>query len=355
MQKLKNLYNQQLIDNLSSEIINYYPQFKEKDFKNSIFNQVWDSLELKERMRHIAINLHKFLPKYQIAIQILIKASKKFSGLEHMFFPYFVEIYGLDDFDTSIKALEIFTENSSSEFAIRKFLIADSNKTLAQMHIWAKSKNHHHRRLATEGLRPLLPWANVLQKFKQDPTEVIKILEILKNDTSAYVRKSVANNLNDISKNHPNLILELAKNWQNQSKNINQIIKHGLRTLLKQSNITALNLFGFESPTHIEMVNFKYDKEVKTGQKFNFSFEITSNKSLGKTRIEYEINFMKKNGKLAPKVFYISESETNKKNKKINKYFNFKKISTRKYYAGKHQISIIINGVKKYTANFKLT
>jgi len=124
-------------------------------------------------------------------------------GLENMIFQDFVEVYGLDSFDVSMMAFEVFTVNSSSEFAIRKFILKYEEKTMIQMLLWAKSENEHVRRLASEGSRSRLPWAVALPVFKEDPTSVVEILELLKDDVSAYVRKSVANNLNDISKDNP--------------------------------------------------------------------------------------------------------------------------------------------------------
>lgn len=151
-----------------------------------------------------------------------------------MFFQDFVEVFGLEDFENSIKALEVFTLESSSEFAVRAFILKYEYQTMQQMKLWTQSSNEHIRRLACEGCRPRLPWAVALPKFKQDPSSVLEIIELLKNDESLYVRKSVANNLNDISKDNPELLLKFVKENLGFSKELDWICKHASRTLLKK-------------------------------------------------------------------------------------------------------------------------
>jgi 3-methyladenine DNA glycosylase AlkC len=164
-------------------------------------------------MMHTSESLHIYLPmEYSESVQILMKAALKFSGFQYMFFPGFIELYGLDEYEQSIKALEIFTQHSSSEFAVRPFIKIYSHKMMEQMELWAESENHHVRRLSSEGCRPRLPWAIALPEFKKDPSPVIPILEKLKNDESEYVRRSVANNLNDISKDNSYVEISAANN-----------------------------------------------------------------------------------------------------------------------------------------------
>ncbi len=232
---LKNIYSQEFIEKLSNSLQNSYKDFKKDEFKKAIFTNAWEDFELKQRMRHISKTLYEFLPfSYKEQIEILIEVKKDFKALEAMIFQDFVEVFGLDDFEISMKALELFTIDSSSEFAIRQFIIKYEDKTINQMKIWAKSKNEHIRRLASEGSRPRLPWAVALPNFKKNPQKVFEIIELLKNDSSKYVQKSVANNLNDISKDNPKMVVEFVKNNLNISKNLDWICKHGSRTLLKK-------------------------------------------------------------------------------------------------------------------------
>ncbi|RLA82214.1 MAG: DNA alkylation repair protein [Epsilonproteobacteria bacterium] len=346
---LKELYDENYINILSNNIINIYFSFDKNNFIASIFNDNWKDKKLKQRMRHISNALYVFLPNnYKESISILkntfLKMNTKYS-LENMIFQDFVEVYGLEDFKTSMNALECFTINSSSEFAIRQFILKYPNETIEKMQLWAIDKNEHIRRLASEGCRPRLPWAIALSKFKQNPKEILNILEILKDDESLYVRKSVANSLNDISKDNPEILKDITKNWIGINKNRDWILKHGCRTLLKNGDKEILDLFGFKENNNIFIDDFVLSKKLKMGENLTFSFMLKSSESLGKLRIEYSIEFLRLNNKYAKKVFKISEGIYDKESKSISKYYSFKPISTRKYYKGIHKLSIIINGI----------
>jgi len=345
---LKELYNTEYLELLSLNIKKYYLKFDKKLFLEAIFNDLWKSLELKQRMRHISSTLGDYLPKeYGKAIEILQKVflqmNYKFS-LENMIFQDYVELFGIDDFKTSMAALEHFTIGSSSEFAIRRFIIKYPQKTMKQLTTWAKSKNHHVRRLASEGSRPLLPWAINLSLFRENPQNVLKILELLKDDDSPYVRKSVANSLNDISKDNPKVLKELLKRWIDHTKERDSMLKHGCRTLLKQSDREVLNIFGYAQVKDIELLNFKVAKEIHFGEDLEFSFLLSSKDFLNKLRVEFAIYFLRKNSRHNQKVFKISEGEFLTKEKFISKKYSFKPISTRKYYKGLQKLEIIVNG-----------
>ncbi len=343
---LKNLYTTELIGQLSDEIAARYPAFDRPAFEQSIFDTDWAAKELKQRMRHIANCLHHFLPdSYPVAIDILKPVSEKFNGFEYMFFQDFVECYGLDDFETSMQALAHFTKFSSSEFAVRVFILQNEKRMMKQMQKWSNDKNPHLRRLASEGCRPRLPWAMSLPGFKKNPAPVFKILKRLMNDDSDYVRRSVANNLNDISKDHPEQVLDWAKNWSGKHTGSDWIIKHACRSLLKQGHPDALTLFGYRKPVDIRLTGFKLQNEVLPGKKLQFSFQLhTDKKKLGRLRMEYAIGFMKANGMQSQKVFKIGEADYPQQQKFVEKYYSFKPISTRRYYPGEHTLSILVNG-----------
>lgn len=351
---LKNRYNHELISSLSKQLSKAYKQFDSDGFLDHVFDDAWETKELKERMRHVSESLHQFLPKnYSKATKILMDASSEFSGFEFMFFPDFVELYGLDKYEESITALEHFTKYSSSEFAVRPFIKKYNSKMMKQMQAWAKSNNEHVRRLASEGCRPRLPWAMALPEFKKDPRPILIILEKLKNDDSEYVRRSVANNLNDISKDNPKLVIETAKKWLGDNPQTDWIIKHACRTLLKQGEPEVMNMFGLSQPKHIKVTDFKVNKNLTMGNKMDFSFILKSRKGkLGKLRLEYAIDFLKKNNTQSRKIFKISESMVTESEKSISKSHSFKKISTRVYYPGIHGIAIIINGHEMISDKF---
>jgi len=355
---LKNLYDENYINILSHNIINIYTSFDKNNFISSVFDNNWKNKELKQRMRHISNTLHIFLPNnYKESILILkntfLRMNTQYS-LENMIFQDFVEVYGLEDFEISIDALERFTINSSSEFAIRQFILEYPNETIIKMKLWAIDKNEHIRRLASEGCRPRLPWAIALVKYKENPKEILSILDILKDDESLYVRKSVANNLNDISKDNPKIVKDITKKWIGKNKDRDWILKHGCRTLLKNGDAEILEIFGFKKNNNISIDNFIFNPKVKMGENLEFSFMLKSKKILGKLRIEYSIAFLRQNNKYSKKIFKISEGIYNKKSKNISKYYSFKPISTRKYYEGTHKLNIIINGIKIEDREFVL-
>lgn len=354
---LKNLYNKEYISLLLGALDIKY--LEKEVFLKSIFNSEWKDKELKQRMRHISTTLSNFLPNnYRESIKILKLTFSKLNhsyGLENMLFQDYVEVYGLEDFEVSIDALEHFTYKCSSEFAIRQFILKYPDATMKQMQIWACSDNHHVRRLASEGCRPRLPWAIALHEFKKDPKDIISILEKLKDDESEYVRKSVANNINDISKDNPQIVKNLASIWFGENKNRNALLKHGCRTLLKASDKEILSLFGFTKPDTVKLTNFQVNDDVEMGEELEFSFTLSSKNELGKLRIEYAIDFLRKNATHNTKVFKISEGVFTQNEKLVSKKHSFRAISTRKYYKGQHKISIIINGVNFAEKKFKLS
>ena len=298
---LKNLYNKTYITLLCKAITKYYPPFHAISFTKEIFNTSWKERTLKERMRHISITLDYFLTnEYQKNIDILIATFNEMNyafGLENMIFQDYVEVYGLDSFDISMQALQAFTIHSSSEFALRQFLLKYEKKTLLKMKKWAKSKNEHLRRLASEGCRPRLPWAVALPQFKDDPSLILEILELLKDDESPYVRKSVANNLNDISKENPQIVKELTKRWFGVSKERDAMLKHGCRTMLKNGDREVLELFGFARVKNLLIEDFSSTVSVKLGEELHFSFSLLHPQELGLLRVEFALDFLRKNNK----------------------------------------------------------
>jgi len=354
---LKNLYSKTLIKNLCREITLHYSNFDTAVFSQLVFDQHWPHKALKQRMRHITECLHQQLPQdYMTTINILKPVSSKFTGFEYMFFQDYVECYGLHDFDTSIAALKHFTRFASSEFAVRVFILQDEQRMMKQMQRWAKSDNFHLRRLASEGCRPRLPWAISLPAFKKNPQAVLSVIKHLMQDESDYVRRSVANNLNDISKDHPQVVIDWAKRYLGKNKNTDQLIKHASRTLLKQGNKTTLTLFGYTDPGHMQLTQFHLPDSINMGGQLPFSFILSSKqKQLGKCRIEFSIDFVKANNRRNRKIFKISEGNYATRMKQVNKTFSFKKISTRTYYVGEHCLSIFVNGVEQATKTFQLT
>ncbi|MES2676957.1 MAG: DNA alkylation repair protein [Pseudomonadota bacterium] len=363
--QLKEIYNQQFFSTLCQSLTKSYPKFSEQKFLALIFDDQWQKRELKQRMRHISHCLNQSLTNsYPQNIQILKQTAadfpqEKMSGLALVIFADYVETFGLEDFSTSINALEFFTEFGSAEFAIRHFLVKYEKPTLKQMLLWAKSKNHHIRRLASEGCRPRLPWGIALAQYKKDPTKILPILEILKDDQEEYARRSVANNLNDIAKDHPEIALDLAQKWlKNADENLTRLVKHGLRGLLKKGDQRALRLFAIHSDhgATIELFAIKFDLQknlVKVGENLSFSFRLINQKK-NKIRLEYAIYFLMKNGQYSKKIFQIVQKNLDEGKFIFNKKHSFRVISTRKYYSGEHRLGLVLNGVEIETKIFNL-
>lgn len=334
-----------------------YPNFQSEEFVSTVCDAQWADRELKEKMRHTTLSLHKFLPEdFKTAIDILIAIVPKVTGFEAIVLPDFVEVYGQDYWDISLPALGELTKCGSSEFGIRPFLNKDLEGAMKYMLDWADNKDFKVRRFASEGCRPRLPWAAGVPALKKDPRLILPILEKLKNDPEEFVRKSVANNLNDISKDHPETVLDICERWQGNSKNTDWIIKHACRTLLKQGNKRAMLLFGFANPELMEINQLNLSTtSPKIGEEISFSFDLNLNiKEKQKVRLEYIVHFVKANGKTSPKVFQIKEVVLAPGKHSVKKKHSLKNMSTRKHYPGEHSIEVVINGEKKATATFNL-
>jgi 3-methyladenine DNA glycosylase AlkC len=371
--QLKEVYDQKFFESLCQALKKAYPSFNQKKFLVLVLDKNWPQRELKQRMRHISICLNQALTNsYPQNIEILKQTATlvkkdKMSGLSLVIFADYVEVFGLDDFQTSIAALEFFTEYGSAEFAIRHFLVKYKKPTLKQMLLWTKNKNYHIRRLASEGCRPRLPWGIALVQYKKNPQPILPILEILKDDSEEYVRRSVANNLNDISKDRPEIALDLAEKWlKNANDNLQKLVKHGLRGLLKKGDKRALQLFEIndDHQASIELFAIKFARRfdlqknlVKVGEDLEFSFKLINHKKIKIRqiiRLEYAIYFLMKNGKHSKKIFQIIQKDLDEGEFIFTKKHSFRVISTRKYYSGEHRIGLVLNGVEIAIKEFNL-
>jgi 3-methyladenine DNA glycosylase AlkC len=293
---------------------------------------------------------------YPEALDILKKVVPKVKGMEAITLPDFVSLYGLDDWDLSLPALGYITRYVTAELAVRPFLDRDPDHVMPFMLKWAEDENKNVRRLASEGCRPRLPWAMALPKFKKDPRPIFPILEKLKNDPSETVRRSVANNLNDISKDNPGLALEVCERWFGQSENTDRIVKHACRTLLKAGDPRALKIFGYCDPGRVKITDFKpVSSALKIGDTLSFSFEMEiSGEKKGRVRLEYAVEYQKSGGKTSKKIFKLAENAYAPGRYNFKRKQSFADMSTRKHYSGTHRISIVVNGEIKTGADFEL-
>ena len=361
---LKDIYSAGFYNRFADVLTKVLPAFDKQRFISLIFTDGYENKALKERMRHNSIVLHQFMPAdFSSAVDAMEKLICRLredrfgeDSLAMMFLPDYIEVYGLDHYEHSVKALEFITQFVSCEFAVRPFLLKYTDQMLAQQQAWSLHENYKVRRFASEGSRPRLPWGLAIPSLKKDPTRVLAILENLKNDPSEWVRKSVANNLNDISKDHPAMMMDIARRWKGTSKETDAIIKHASRTLLKQGHNEILDHYGLEGK-NVSVSDFAViTPDVKIGDNLEFMFSVSNDHPEKQSvRLEYGVYYNKANGQLSKKVFKISERLYQSGEKaEIRRKQSFKLITTRKFYPGKHQLSIIVNGQEKEIKTFNI-
>jgi 3-methyladenine DNA glycosylase AlkC len=257
---LKSLLDETAMKQLASNIGHVYPHFKKTAFITDGLHQIED-LSLTARSQHIAEMLRKHLPSnYDSAIEILVQSltpplpQTKDNGLAGLFYMphcHFIATYGVDPrfndgvdpFETSMNAQYEPTQRFTCEFSIRPYLIHDEKRTLGVLYQWMKDDNPHVRRLCSEGTRPRLPWSSKLVSFSTDPSPTLPILEHLKNDSDLYVRRSVANHVGDIAKDHLKLAVNLCEKWLKEaSKDLKWVIRHALRNPVKKGHAKSIEL-----------------------------------------------------------------------------------------------------------------
>ncbi|OOM79039.1 DNA alkylation repair enzyme [Clostridium puniceum] len=359
-EQLKDMYNEGFLREFGNKVCSVYGDFNVEKFISKTINDDWEELSLKTRMRRITEGLRQCLPaSYEEGLKVLFLIDESCIGFPYLFFPDFVEVYGQEEehLELSMKAIERFTQRSSSEFAIRPFILKAPERVMEQMLLWSKHPSEHVRRLASEGCRPRLPWGRALQIFKKDPSKVINILEQLKSDSSLYVRKSVANNLNDISKDNPQVVIDLVKKWSNKNPYTDWILRKGCRSLIKSANPEVMELFGYtnfaEKELEITEASVSVNPSIiKIGESCEIKYELDIPKGEAvHIRIEYGIDFVKARGNTSRKLFLLSDKTvpggTHISGTKIH---SFADLTTRRHYSGKHKINLLVNGEKQADA-----
>ena len=343
-------FSEGFVRRLADDIVAYYASFDRAEFLTNTLVDEFEDMALKRKMRHVTQSLHASLPDdFAKALPVLLAVAPNYTSFDGMVFSDYVACYGLHDWDLSLPALREMTRTISAEFAIRPFLRDDRDRAMPYLYAWAEDPDAGVRRLASEGSRPRLPWGIGLPAFKKDPTPILPILEQLKDDSSEDVRRSVANNLNDIAKDNPAIVLDIAERWYGQSEEGDRVVKHACRTLLKAGNLRALRLFGFAEPVDVHVNNMVLDpQELAVGEDIVISYDLEVNTAEALLlRLEYAIIFARSRGNTSRKVFHHRESEFAPGRHAIRKKHSFRDLSTRKHYAGEQEIEIIVNGVIK--------
>ncbi len=363
---LKNIFTPKLLGGFAEILEKTCPGFSPAPFLARVFDPGWEALELKQRMRHISHCLGAALPAgFPQAAHCLVKTTQRLIdrqgeklAFEYCFLPDFIEVYGLEHPDAALSALETITRWSSAEFAVRPFLIRYPEPMYAQMLAWSVHPSPMVRRLASEGFRPRLPWGMGVPALKRDPSPTLPVLENLKADPAETVRRSVANHLNDISKDHPDLALQLARRWYGQSPETDWVVRHALRGLLKKGRPEALALFGFEQAAEgLEIEQLEVPEQLRIGDTLEFAFLVknTGNQDCD-IRLEYGIDYRTGTGKISRKIFKIKEIRLEVgASAPVRRSQRFTDFTTRKHYAGAHRLRILVNGRELAGREFELT
>lgn len=328
----------------------------------------YEVLDLKPRAEQIARALRRHLPQdYARAVEILtaslgpkIEQTENFGMSAFLYFPHvmFVAEYGLEHFDASMHFQYELTQRFTAEFSIRPYLEKYPEATLARLAEWASDPSPHVRRLVSEGTRPRLPWASRLRGFQQDPTPVLVLLELLKDDPELYVRRSVANNLNDIGKDHPELLVATSRRWlQDAGEERRWLVRHALRSAVKRGEAGALQVLGFgkQAKVSVAKIAIRPERACK-GDDVTIIFEISNAEAqTQKVLVDFRIHYVKASGNTSPKVFKLkaitlAPNETMQMQKKVS----LAEMTTRKHYPGQHAVELLLNGSVMPLGSFEL-
>lgn len=368
----RNLLNETVISGMAAHFAKAWPSFDHAGFT------VWaardmESLGLKERSDRITEALETFLPDdFEAAAAILLASlgpddigdlagmetdSRGIAGWAVMPMTHYVGLHGLGHFDLSMTLFKEMTKRSSSEFGIRFFLLAEPERTLSVLKSWTRDPSLHVRRLVSEGTRPRLPWAMRLPAFMEDPAPILPLLDALKDDGEEYVRRSVANNLNDIAKDHPDTVAEIAGRWLNgASKDRERLVRHACRTLVKQGHRQTLTVLGYGPPSvDLEKLDV-LTPLVSFGGALEFELALISTSDEAQPLVvDYAIHHRKANGGTTRKVFKWKTATLKPLGtlKAVRKH-PIRKITTRVYYPGIHRVEVLVNGVSLGGAEFEL-
>lgn len=355
---LKEIFNAERLQHIATEMTAVYPAFDAKGFLKHAKAGLAD-LSVMQRMARVSESLHAVIPlDYPQTLKLLYALAPRLnSAFVSLFLPHYVANYGGEDFKRSMAALKYFTTFGSAEFAVRHFLQQDFKRTLAVMQQWSLDENEHVRRLASEGSRPRLPWSFRLANVQADPSLCSSILDNLKADSSLYVRKSVANHLNDITKDHPDWVLGLIEGWSLENPHTAWIARHALRSLIKQGNTRALTIMGAGARAEVKIHQLKVEPAViNLGDRINLSFSLESMADTPqKLVVDYAIDYVKSAGHSASKVFKLKAfTLAAREHHAISRGQHIRELTTRKHYPGKHAVHVLVNGERLGSVEFEL-
>lgn len=352
------LFNKKKVEYLANLISVAWPQFEKGKFSKEVLAS-FPELELKERIFLIEKKLEKFLPKdFERAKEIILKSLPKelddsrrdndFGDYILSPFEYFVSERGCEkeNLEASFFAISEITKRFTAESSIRFFINKFPKESFSFLKKMAMSKNYHQRRLASEGLRPKLPWCIGIDF---DYKKSVDILNILYSDKTRYVVRSVANHLNDISKIDIDFVLEVLERWRlegrQEEEEFDYLVKHTLRTAVKKGHQKSLEFLGFTISPKISIKSFCIkNKKIKIGEFLSFSFEVCSEERANLV-VDYKIIYPSKSSRKSEKVFKIKKLKIEKGEYiLVEKKHLFREMTTKKLYSGEHVLQVKING-----------
>lgn len=327
-----------------------------------------DKLELKDRVGHLIEALHRYLPEdFKETASLLVRAKEHWDpgdpddplrGFAGWPLIDYIPAYGLDAPTIALPALRELTSLFSAEFAIRPFILQQFVPTVEHLTVWCDDPDPAVRRLVSEGTRPRLPWGQRLPPFVADPSPIFPLLERLKSDSSASVRRSVANNLNDISKDHPERVIEICRAWQAENlPHGDKLIRHALRTLIKAGHPDVFPLLGYTASPEISVKDPAVSpRDIKLGESVTVTATLVSTgRSHQRVVLDYAMHHVKANGRTTAKVFKLKElSLAPGESVTISRKHTFRNITTRAYHPGTHAVELLINGVPQGPIPFEL-
>ncbi len=355
---LKEMFDEARYRKMAGDVAAVFPHFNQEGFLKLTLPGL-EPLALLARLRRATEALHATLPAdYAKALGVLREVAPRWGeGFTALVLPDFVGLYGREEFNRSLEALAFFTKFGSSEFAVREFLRLDLRRTLRVMERWSADDDEQVRRLASEGSRPRLPWSFKLNALIADPSPTLPILENLRADPSLYVRKSVTNHLNDITKDHPGWVLDRVEAWDLANPRTAWIAKRALRTLIKRGDRRALGVIGAGARAEIRVETFGVEpKRIRLGEEVTFSCRLISTaRAAQKLVIDYTIHYVKQSGGASAKVFKWKEVTLGPgETWSISKRQRVRDFTTRRHHAGMHRVELMVNGERFAEDGFAL-
>jgi 3-methyladenine DNA glycosylase AlkC len=357
---LKTFFSPSLVRRLAGDIGRVYPGFRSASFIRTATKGL-DDLALLDRGKHIARALASHLPgDYSTAIGIVLKslgpehASDELIGAgmaPFFYYPHtvFVMEQGLDHFELSMKAQHELTRRFSAEGSIRPFIAQYPERTFKALKRWAGEANPHVRRLVSEGTRLRLPWAMRVPWLDQNPERVVELLELLKDDPTTLVRRSVANNLNDLGKVHPALLVRTCEAWLRKSTAVRRaLIEQALRSAVKRGDTRALGLLGYGRTPSVGVDRIRFTpKRVPIGGRVVIEFVVrNTGRSPQDFLVDLGVHFVKERGTTSRKVFKVKRvSLSGGSSIELSAKVSLAVHTTRKPNPGRHVVDVIVNGI----------